>query len=288
MQERFRITLDSAADASELPGDSSSSSSTADHEAADGEGAIARLRDQRTIEELRELVRLLRKDKEILATKLEIVQQDLARHRQQFAQTVKNLEQVQEQLREQQLRNQTLSQTEAQHETLLRQVFTASRVIAMHARPTTGTLISRFATQVEQQQMLRESNAMLRQEKESTVKRMHELQVKYEQLSVQLEPLRDEKDRALVELEAVRAQKLAAVQEARVWERRVNDLLEKYQRIDPAEHEALKLKCETALSELATAQTSLSSLQAERTKLDESLTAELEKRTQAETQRTFD
>jgi chromosome segregation ATPase len=114
---------------------------------------------------------------------------------------------------------------------------------------------------------------MLRQEKEATTAKLRVLQTKYDELEALLEPAREERDRLAVELEAVRLQKQMAEQEARGWERRVNDLLENYQRIDPAEHEALKNERDAAVEARRELEQSTEKLNADNKALHEKLTA---------------
>jgi DNA repair exonuclease SbcCD ATPase subunit len=129
MQEQFRTSLEVSANVVSVDSAADSGSSTTAHsgsatissDEAD-EAMAAKMREQRNIDELRELVRIFRRDKEILATRNQIATQELSRYRQQLSQTVANLEQVQQQLREAQQRNQSLVQTESEHTALLRQV----------------------------------------------------------------------------------------------------------------------------------------------------------------------
>ncbi|KAJ3528925.1 hypothetical protein NM688_g7928 [Phlebia brevispora] len=93
---------------------------------------------------------------------------------------------------------------------------------------------------INQLNILRESNATLRADCESHAKKARALETKLQQLTSELEPTKEQLRVARAELEARDGQVKRLEDEARKWQERNTQLLTKYDRIDPAEVQALK------------------------------------------------
>ena len=80
---------------------------------------------------------------------------------------------------------------------------------------------------INQLNILRESNAMLRAEYESASKRSRDLDAKLKQLSTELDPAKEQARSATAALEATKAQMERLEQESRRWQERNSQLLSK-------------------------------------------------------------
>ncbi|KDR82878.1 hypothetical protein GALMADRAFT_58080 [Galerina marginata CBS 339.88] len=116
---------------------------------------------------------------------------------------------------------------------------------------------------INQLNILRESNATLRTESESAIKKARELESKLKQLSEELEPAKEKARSAQAELEATKLQMQRLEQESRRWQERNTQLLSKYDRIDPSEVQALKDEITKLKAELSAAQEKLKEKESE-------------------------
>lgn len=80
---------------------------------------------------------------------------------------------------------------------------------------------------INQLNILRESNATLRAEYESASKRSRDLDAKLKQLSLELDPAKEQAKSAQAELEATKMQMQRLEQESRRWQDRNSQLLSK-------------------------------------------------------------
>lgn len=93
---------------------------------------------------------------------------------------------------------------------------------------------------VDQLNLLRESNQTLRGEVQSLTKKLAESEQKLQQLDKEIQPLRAQSRQLEAEREANTQQIQRLTEEVQVWQTRNNQILAKFDRIDPAEHHKLQ------------------------------------------------
>lgn len=169
---------------------------------------------------LQEINDYLRREKEILEVQLNLKDQEVKRQEQQLSHFQTQLDQAREKL--------IAEQTKAQQG---------------------GSNLQSLQTQIEQLNVYRESTTTLRNENRRIEAQLAEKNTQLEALHYQLEPLQAR----IVELEGeieLHLGHLKAVEEDRDrWQKRHQDVLQRYDRIDPKELEDLKQQIETLQSE---------------------------------------
>ncbi|KAJ3731245.1 hypothetical protein DFJ43DRAFT_435652 [Lentinula guzmanii] len=183
------------------------------------------------LSEMRSVVAYLRKEKEIVDLQLDLSKQENTRLKSQIDYLHQNLNETRQALSEEREKAVEAAASGAKHEELLERI--------------------------NQLNILRESNTTLRADGEARAKRVKELETKLELLSKQLEPAKEEARVAQAELQARDTQIKRLEEENRRWQGRNQQLLSKYDRVDPSEMQALKdeierLKTEKSSSENAT------------------------------------
>ncbi|KAJ2925786.1 hypothetical protein H1R20_g11316, partial [Candolleomyces eurysporus] len=179
-----------------------------------GEGDASADDTDTKLAELRSVVSYLRKEKEIVDLQLELGKQENARLKAQIDHLGQSLQEARSTISEERERAVESAASAAQHAELVERI--------------------------NQLNILRESNATLRADCESHAKRARELDEKLRQLSSELEPAKEQARFAQAELEVCRGQIQRLEQESRSWQDRNRQLLSKYDRVDPAELQALK------------------------------------------------
>ncbi|KAI0338862.1 hypothetical protein BDW22DRAFT_1362157 [Trametopsis cervina] len=201
------------------------------------------------LSELRSVVGYLRKEKDIVDLQLELSKQENARFKAQIEHLTHSLDEARKTLSEERERAVEAAASEAQHSELMERI--------------------------NQLTLLRESNATLRADCESHAKRARALDTQLQQVLSELEPTREQLRVARAELEASMQQVTRLEQESRGWQERNKQLLTKYDRIDPAEVQALKDQIEqltAAKAELEAANANAQSTDADKiSKLEENL-----------------
>ncbi|KAF8132213.1 TPR/MLP1/MLP2-like protein-domain-containing protein [Mycena galopus ATCC 62051] len=195
---------------------------------ASGEGESTDDTDTK-LAELRSVVAYLRKEKEIVDLQLELSKQECARLKTQIDHLSQTLDDTRATLSDERERAVETAASAAQHAELVERI--------------------------NQLNILRESNATLRAESENHQKRSKELEAKLKQLSAQLNPAKEQARVAQAELEARNSQMARLEEENRKWQERNTQLLSKYDRIDPAEVQALKDQIEQLRAQLVGAET---------------------------------
>ncbi|OLL22033.1 Protein MLP1, partial [Neolecta irregularis DAH-3] len=175
------------------------------------------------LEELREIVRFLRKEKEIVDCQYELCLQESKRFRQQIEHTTRSLEETRSTLEKERQQAAESNQSSARHQELLEKV--------------------------NESNVLRESNASLRAENAQYAKVVQESQSRIEILTLQLHPLRERQGEMEAELEAKEQQIVLLKEDCDRWKNRTNAILQKYDRIDPAELQEIKDKLAAAIIE---------------------------------------
>eukprot|EP01135_Chromosphaera_perkinsii_P004953 Nk52_evm20s305 gene=Nk52_evmTU20s305 len=184
------------------------------------ESALNTSMSDQSVEDLREIVRYLRREKDILNCEYELVRQESKRFKQQFEHSDRNLRELKIQLAEERQRSQSNAQTDKEHSELLEKV--------------------------NQMSLLRESNATLRSECERQSKKCEEYAEKVKSLEGQILPLIEEKKKLISLRDVLVAEKATLTNETSRWKARVQNLLEKNQKIDPEVHEKLRQDAENA------------------------------------------
>lgn len=137
---------------------------------------------------------------------------------------------------------------------------------------------------IEQTNLLRESNITLRSQLEESQGRITTINLKLKQTEIEIEPLKQLVSQLETEVEARKSEGKALLEDNSRWKGRAQQILEKYERIDPLEHENLKtmttsLKEESLklTEELTILRSSYESIIAEKENLSASFQSEIAK-----------
>ncbi|KAF9452906.1 hypothetical protein P691DRAFT_659626 [Macrolepiota fuliginosa MF-IS2] len=183
--------------------------------------------------ELRSVVSWLRREKGIVDLQLQLASDENARLKRQIEHISKSLQETQATLSEEREKAVENSASAAQHAELVERI-----------------------TQLN---ILRESNATLRADCENYAKKSRELEAQLKKVTQELEPAQEQTRIVQAELDVTKAQLTRLEEESRKWQERNAQLLTKYDRIDPAEVQALK----DEIDRLKTQNTDLESKKAE-------------------------
>jgi nucleoprotein TPR len=93
--------------------------------------------------------------------------------------------------------------------------------------------------QLQQLNLLRESNIMLRDENERNLKRASQWEERAVALENSISPLLEAKKEMSSQIEALSEQKAALESDIAGWRARVQQLLDRHQKVDPEEHKKL-------------------------------------------------
>ncbi|BGP43630.1 Protein mlp1 [Rhodotorula kratochvilovae] len=236
LQARHAAVSDSAAAAGEGGADADTIEAiTASHNAS--------------VEQLREVIRYLRREKDIIDLQLEFSKQEATRLRQQLDFTSRSLEETRQSLQEERSKAGDSLTSSAQHAELLESIHTAK--------------------------LLRESNQTLRDESEANLRKVTTLDAQLRQAQGEINPLKEEVRTLQAEVESKAHQIRLLEEDNERWKVRNQTILAKYERIDPEELQVLK-------AEVDKVQASLTAAQAERDEIAKQLE---EKTTLAESMR---
>ncbi|KZV68448.1 hypothetical protein PENSPDRAFT_735917 [Peniophora sp. CONT] len=198
-------------------------------DAATGEGAEGGEGEQDG--EMRQVVSWLRREKEMAEMKLELNKQETSRLRAQSTHLARDLDEARAQLSEEREKAAKNAGSEDVHKELVEKI--------------------------GQMSVLRESNATLRADREAGIRRVKELEGRVEEMSKEIEPLREEVRGLKAEVEAKGGHVRRLEEESARWQARNSQLLAKYERIDPAELQAVRDELTKAQSELEEKSTAL-------------------------------
>jgi len=190
----------------------------------------------KSMEQLTEVVAYLRREVNIHATRQEAAQQEAWRYKQQAEQALRSLDECRAKLAAAQEAIHDKEHSQSQHRALL--------------------------DQLSQLNLLRESNVTLREEAERYQREAREAEQKMEKIKEQIDPLLKEKLELAAQVEVLAGQKDAALADAARWRGRVDQLLDRYERVDPEAHRML-------LQEHATLQADLEATRAKLLAADE-------------------
>ncbi|XP_046561474.1 LOW QUALITY PROTEIN: nucleoprotein TPR-like [Haliotis rubra] len=161
-------------------------------------------------DQLLEVVRFLRRDKEIAETKLEVAQAETTRVNQRFSHLEKQLDYANKTLTEERSRSQVSVQTAVQHADLMRKV--------------------------ENMNVLTDSNKLLRQERDKLHQQVTSLEAKTKKMESDIQPLQASLRSVQAQRDTISAEKTAIQNEVERWKGRTNHLIEQANKSDPEEH----------------------------------------------------
>ncbi|XP_064604367.1 nucleoprotein TPR-like [Liolophura sinensis] len=178
-----------------------------------GAGVISTAEGEKSAEQLLEVIRFLRREKEIAETKLEVIQSEANRLKQQRETLERQLRETNAVLTEERERSQISVQTAQQHADLMRKV--------------------------ENHNLLVDSNKLLREEKEKYLQQLRELEVKTKTMEDQIAPLQKANRELQAQCDALVAEKSILQGEVDRWKNRTNHLIEQCNKADPEEQNRL-------------------------------------------------
>ncbi|TPX30564.1 hypothetical protein SmJEL517_g05905 [Synchytrium microbalum] len=165
-------------------------------------------------ENLKEVIKFIRRERDILQSKHELALQETQRLRQQTEHLQRSLDETRTLLDEERHRSRQALDTERHHTELLEQVNNLN--------------------------ILRESNSTLRQQYESASRRSTDLETRLRQMEGQLHPLREQVATLEAEVEERKKQVKLLEEDNTRWKARSTAIMQKYDRIDPVEHQQFK------------------------------------------------
>ena len=214
--------------ATQLVGGTSSASATGDRAKA---GATA---DEKQLSDLRELLRFKQADCSILEHDLSSAKRATERHRTAAELAKRSLE-------------------EARSEIKILRESSKGTGDAQAAEKELDDIRTKLKSTEEQLVLIRESNAMLREESQKASKKLSEVQSRFDELSSSVSPQGEKMKSMEVEKAALVAEKGSLLREVDAWKNRVHNLVSKFNQIDPEEHaqalamvEKLKEDCSSA------------------------------------------
>lgn len=188
--------------------------------------------DQKIVEDLREVIKFLRREKQVVEYEMDASQQEARRLQQQLEHVQRNLQETQTQLVDERYRQ--------SHGVLLSEVEHAD----MQAK-------------IRESDLLRESNVTLRDENTRNKTRVSELEKTVKKLNQDLMPLKEQVQVLQAELDA-RGEEIRIISEENErWKSRTQQILAKYDKIDPVEHRQLVEAFENLKQESASKATEL-------------------------------
>ncbi|KAJ3218533.1 hypothetical protein HDU67_005092 [Dinochytrium kinnereticum] len=179
---------------------------------SDLEGSIS----SETEKNLADVIRYLRREKDILEKEREVSEQKIARMHSQIEHLQRSLDEARVILNEERQKSSESADAKRMHSELLEKIDSLN--------------------------ILRESNATLRSQNEVHIKRISLLEGKIRDKEHEFGPLKEENITLKAELETVRAEIKALEEDNARWKGRTQQILAKYERIDPVEHQQLKEK----------------------------------------------
>ncbi|KAJ3414464.1 hypothetical protein HDV05_006557 [Chytridiales sp. JEL 0842] len=200
----------------------------------EGETATAAGADTESDKNLSEVIRYLRREKDILEREQEVSAQKLLRLQQQTEHLQKSLDETRAVLDSEREKGQASADSTKMHAELLEKIDSLN--------------------------ILRESNSTLRSQNEVSTKRIKLLEQRIKDKEAELGPLKEENGSLKAELEAKRIEMKTLEEDNGRWKARTQQILAKYERIDPVEHQRLKDNVSTLAEELKASQAKVAEL----------------------------
>ncbi|KAK9388494.1 hypothetical protein V1515DRAFT_597036 [Lipomyces mesembrius] len=167
-----------------------------------------------SVDEMREIVKFLRHEREIVDCQYELALQETKRLKQRLDHATASLDEVREQLAQERENNSSTREQNLLHQELL--------------------------GKVNELNILRESNSSLREENRRANNRIRNLEDNIKKLEAQIQPLEDKLAIANADLEAKEQQLMLVQEDNERWKNRAQQILQKYERVDPVELQNLK------------------------------------------------
>ncbi|KAG0230395.1 hypothetical protein BGX31_005854 [Mortierella sp. GBA43] len=228
-----------------------SSSENADGTPAEGEGAAPRGTAEHQLAELRDVIRFVRREKEILQCQHELNLQESRRLKQQLEQTNRSLEETRAMLMDERSKHQDIIVSKQQHEQLLEKI--------------------------DQLNLLRESNTTLRAENDRLQRRLARSEESTRELTSKLDPLNEQVREMKADLEASREELQQVGEDRDRWRTRTVEIMAKHDRIDPTEFQELKDAVEKYKADIAESEKALAALKEESDAKSKELTGRFNK-----------
>ncbi|KAF9915750.1 hypothetical protein BX616_005476 [Lobosporangium transversale] len=208
-------------------------------EASNGEGSEGANKGstEAQLAELRDVIRYVRREKEILECQHELNLQESRRLKQQLEQTSRSLEETRSLLTEERTKHQEVMVSKQQHEQLLEKI--------------------------NQLNLLRESNTTLRAENQRLQNRVLSLETARQELQRKLDPLNEQVREMKADLEFSKEELKQVGEDRDRWRMRTVEIMAKHDRIDPTEFQELKDTVERNRVESAEVEKAMNALQAE-------------------------
>ncbi|GAA5963338.1 hypothetical protein JCM21900_002043 [Sporobolomyces salmonicolor] len=181
-----------------------------------------------SVEQLREVIRYLRREKDIIDLQLDFGKQEATRLRQQLEFTSRSLEEARQALSEERQKAGDSLTSSTQHAELLESIHTAK--------------------------LLRESNQTLRDENEANLRKVTSLDAQLRQANAEIDPLKEQVRTLQAEVESKEHTIRLLEEDNERWKTRNQTILAKYERIDPEELQVLKNEVEKLQKDLAAAE----------------------------------
>lgn len=196
---------------------------TTSNEGGDTEGEND-AENQKSSEQWLQLIRYLRREKEIASTKTEMTEATCARYENQVKHLEKQIADLKKEMSELQDSSHVSIITSAKQADLLRKVETLSA--------------------------LTDSNRMLREEKDVAVKELHELREKFAVIEVEIGPLREKASELEARCESLLNENTALKQDVSRWRKRASELLEKSNKVSLDEMKRLQSENDNLIKQL--------------------------------------
>ncbi|XP_015241685.1 PREDICTED: nucleoprotein TPR-like isoform X4 [Cyprinodon variegatus] len=175
-------------------------------------------------DQLLEILRFVRREKEIAESRFEVAQGESLRHRLRVEHLEQELKEVQDSLSAARERMQVTAKTLAQHDELMKKTETMN--------------------------ILMDTNKMLREEKEKMTQELQELQAKVQKLESDIFPLQQSNSELSEKNGMLQAEKTILEEEIKRWKARTQNLLIQQKDSDPDEYKRLHTEKETHLKRI--------------------------------------
>ncbi|XP_033645246.1 nucleoprotein TPR-like [Asterias rubens] len=169
--------------------------------------------EDKSAEQLLEVIKFIRREKDIAETRSELAQSENLRLKQKCEHLERQYEEAHRNLTGERERTQVMVQTTAKHQELLKKVETLNALM--------------------------DSNRMLREEKGRLDQQVHQLEAKVCKLEADIEPLQEQNRSLTAERDALSTDKISLTIEVTRWKQRTNHLIEQCNRADPEEQKRL-------------------------------------------------
>ncbi|XP_048338451.1 nucleoprotein TPR isoform X1 [Sphaerodactylus townsendi] len=215
-------------------------------EAAPGVLNVSLSEEGKSQEQILEILRFIRREKEIAETRFEVAQVESLRYRQRVEHLERELQEFQESLNAEREKVQVTAKTIAQHEELMKKTETMNVVI--------------------------ETNKMLREEKERLEQELQQMQAKVRKLEADILPLQESNAELSEKSGMLQAEKKLLEEDVRRWKSRTQHLLSQQKDTDVEEYRKLLSEKEVNTKRIQQMSEEIGRLKAEIARSNASLT----------------